>query len=296
MSRIVMMGPPGVGKGTQAARLATALGVPAVSTGDLFREHVRAGTPLGLEVSGLLAAGEYVPDAVTNAMVAERLAAPDARDGFILDGYPRTLPQLGELDRMLGDLSTTAGTNPERTLPQLGELDRMLGDLSTTAGTNPERTLPQLGELDRMLGDLSTTAGTNPERTLPQLGELDRMLGDLSTTAGTNPERTLPQLGELDRMLAAGPGGPATALDAVVLLQADVEEIVARILLRAEQQGRADDTPEVVRRRIEVYRAETEPLAEAYAEHGLLLRVDGAGSLDEVTARIHAALDEAAAA
>ncbi|MFB2599546.1 adenylate kinase family protein [Herbiconiux sp. P17] len=220
MSRIVMMGPPGVGKGTQAARLATALGVPAVSTGDLFREHVRTQTPLGLEVSGLLAAGEYVPDAVTNAMVAERLAAPDARAGFILDGYPRTLPQLAELDRMLGGLSTTAGTDPGRTLTQLGELDRML---------------------------------------------------------------------------AAG-SGDATALDAVVLLQAGVEEIVARILLRAEQQGRADDTPEVVRRRIEVYQAETAPLGDAYAEQGLLQRVDGAGSLDEVTARIHAALAEAAAA
>ncbi|SDZ50671.1 adenylate kinase family protein [Herbiconiux ginsengi] len=241
MSRIVMMGPPGVGKGTQAALLAVALGVPAVSTGDLFREHVRTRTPLGLEVSGLLAAGEYVPDAVTNAMVADRLAAPDAQNGFILDGYPRTLPQLGELDRMLGDLSTTAGTNPGRTLPQLGELDRMLGDLSTTAGTNPGRTLPQLGELDRMLG-------------------------------------------------------PATPLDAVVLLQADVEEIVARIVLRAEQQGRSDDTPEVVRRRIEIYRAETEPLADAYAERGLLLRVEGTGSLDEVTARIRAALDHDEAA
>ncbi|WP_382307855.1 adenylate kinase [Herbiconiux sp. UC225_62] len=191
MSRIVMMGPPGVGKGTQAALLAVASGVPAVSTGDLFREHVRSQTPLGLDVSALLAAGEYVPDEVTNAMVAERLAAPDARAGFILDGYPRTLPQLAELDRMLGDTA---------------------------------------------------------------------------------------------------------ALDAVVLLHADVDEIVSRILLRAEQQGRADDTPEVVRRRIAVYRAETEPLADAYAEQGLLLRVDGVGTLDEVTARIHAALDEAAAA
>ena len=183
MSRIVMMGPPGVGKGTQAARLADALGVPAVSTGDLFREHVRTQTPLGLEVSGLLAAGEYVPDAVTNAMVAERLAAPDAAGGFILDGYPRTLPQLAELERML-----------------------------------------------------------------------------------------------------------AAGLDAVLLLQAEVEEIVARILLRAEQQGRADDTPEVVRRRIEVYQAETAPLADAYAELGLLARVDGTGTLDEVAARIHTAL------
>ncbi len=193
MTRIILMGPPGVGKGTQAARLAVALGVPAVSTGDLFREHVRTQSELGRSVSALLAAGRYVPDEVTNTMVAERLSEADARQGFILDGYPRTLAQVGALDALLA-----------------------------------------------------------------------------ADGAGT--------------------------LDAVLLLQAEVDEIVARLVLRAEQQGRADDTPEVVRHRIEVYESETAPLAGAYAERGLLTRVDGTGTLDEVTARLHAALSEARAA
>lgn len=184
MKRIILMGPPGVGKGTQAVRLASTLGVPAVSTGDLFREHVRTESPLGLQVKELLAAGSYVPDAITNQMVAGRLAEPDAARGFILDGYPRTLPQVAELDRLLAD------------------------------------------------------------------------------------------------------GGAGHALDAVVLLEAPTEEIVARLLLRAEQQGRADDTPEVIRRRIDLYSEETAPLAGAYAERGLLQTVNGAGGLDEVGHRI----------
>lgn len=192
MNRIVLMGPPGVGKGTQAVRLAAALGVPAVSTGDLFRAHVRESTPLGLEVEKLLAAGSYVPDDVTNRMVEERLAAPDAADGFILDGYPRTLAQVAELDRLL----------------------------------------------------------------------------------------------------AAGAGGP---IDVVVLLQAPTDEIVARLLLRAADQGRADDTPEVIQRRIEVYAEETAPLAEAYGDRGLLRRVDGLGALDAVELRIAQALEPAPA-
>lgn len=191
MNRLILMGPPGVGKGTQAVRLAAALGIPTVSTGDLFREHVRTETALGLEVKELLASGAYVPDSVTNAMVAGRLAEPDAAEGFILDGYPRTLPQVGELDRLLS--------------------------------------------------------------------------------------------------------GYGTALDAVVLLQAETDEIVGRLLRRAEEQGRADDTPEVVRHRIDVYEEQTAPLAEAYAERGLLLTVDGTGSLDEVGDRIRDALAAGAA-
>ncbi|WP_291057763.1 adenylate kinase [Herbiconiux sp.] len=189
MNRFVLMGPPGVGKGTQAARLSRRLGIPAISTGDLFREHVRTSTPLGLEVSALIAAGSYVPDSVTNAMVAERIGAPDAAAGFILDGYPRTLPQVAELDRLLA------------------------------------------------------------------------ITGD------------------------------ATPLDAVLLLEADTTEVVSRLLLRAAEQGRADDTPDVVRRRIEVYESETAPLARAYADRALLTTVDGLGTPDEVEHRIAAALD-----
>jgi adenylate kinase len=99
--RVIMMGPPGVGKGTQAAILARALGVPAISTGELFRAHVADGTDLGRRLRTIVEAGRYVPDEITNALVAERLDEPDAQDGFILDGYPRTLAQVAELDRML---------------------------------------------------------------------------------------------------------------------------------------------------------------------------------------------------
>ena len=99
--RLLIMGPPGAGKGTQAARLAARLGVPAISTGDIFRANVTAGTPLGVEAQQYMNAGEYVPDSVTNAMVRDRLAEADCSDGFLLDGYPRTVAQVGELDEIL---------------------------------------------------------------------------------------------------------------------------------------------------------------------------------------------------
>lgn len=107
MDRVVLFGPPGVGKGTQGGRLATALGVPAVSTGDLFRAHVRNRTELGLRLSSLIASGDYVPDSITNTMLAERLAEQDAAGGFLLDGYPRTAAQVGELDRLLSARQVT---------------------------------------------------------------------------------------------------------------------------------------------------------------------------------------------
>jgi adenylate kinase len=99
--RFVLLGPPGVGKGTQAAFLAEHLGIPAVSTGDLFRAHVRERTPIGARVSAILDAGDYVPDSIVDEMVAGRLAATDAADGFLLDGYPRTATQVESLDAML---------------------------------------------------------------------------------------------------------------------------------------------------------------------------------------------------
>ncbi|RYP82214.1 adenylate kinase [Nocardioides guangzhouensis] len=98
------MGPPGAGKGTQAARIADRYGVPPISTGDIFRENVAAGTPLGTLADRYMRAGEYVPDDVTDAMVSDRLAQPDCRPGFLLDGYPRTLQQVKQLDAMLTDL------------------------------------------------------------------------------------------------------------------------------------------------------------------------------------------------
>ena len=179
------MGPPGAGKGTQAKVLAARLGVPAVSTGDIFRGHVAEGTPLGLEAQRYMDAGDYVPDEVTNAMVQERLSEDDARTGFLLDGYPRTLAQVEELDRMLGDDS----------------------------------------------------------------------------------------------------------IDAVVVLTADEEELVQRLLRRAHIEGRTDDTEQVIRRRQELFREQTAPLLAVYDDRGLLVEVDGMGEVDEVTSRVFSALD-----
>jgi adenylate kinase len=184
--RILLMGPPGAGKGTQAVVLAERLGVPHISTGDIFRANVAGGTPLGVEAKRYMDAGEYVPDSVTNNMVRDRLTHDDARNGFLLDGYPRTLAQVGELDSMLAD--------------------------------------------------------------------------------------------------------EGTALDRVVELTADTDEVVARLLNRALEQGRADDTEDVIRRRLEVYGEQTAPLTAVYAERGLLTQVDGMGAVDEVTGRILAEL------
>jgi adenylate kinase len=180
--RLVLMGPPGAGKGTQARVLADELRVPTVSTGDLFRANIAAGTELGQRVKGILDAGDYVPDSVTNAMLAERLAQPDCVGGFVLDGYPRTLAQVGELDAMLAD--------------------------------------------------------------------------------------------------------HGAELDAVLELTVDSNELVSRLSKRAVEEGRSDDTPEVIRRRQEVYMEQTSPLLAVYRDRGLLVPVDGMGSVYEVTSRI----------
>ncbi|MDN4478126.1 adenylate kinase [Demequina lignilytica] len=105
--RAVLLGPPGAGKGTQAARLAERYGVPAISTGDIFRANVKGGTPLGLKAQEYMSAGQLVPDEVTNAMVRDRLAQDDAAGGFLLDGYPRNPEQAVELDSMLADLGVS---------------------------------------------------------------------------------------------------------------------------------------------------------------------------------------------
>ncbi|AND16371.1 adenylate kinase [Rathayibacter tritici] len=183
--RVIMMGPPGVGKGTQADALSRELGVPAISTGELFRAHVADGTDLGRRLRALVEAGEYVPDQLTNALVAERIDEDDARDGFILDGYPRTLAQVDALTELLDERGTP--------------------------------------------------------------------------------------------------------LSCVVLLTAGADVVLARLHARAQEQGRADDDPEVVRNRIEVYERETAPLAKVYEERSLLVRIDGSASQDEVAARIIAA-------
>ena len=185
-ARMVLLGPPGAGKGTQAARIAEHLGIPAISTGDIFRANVAGATELGTQAKAYMDKGEYVPDSITNAMVADRIAQADCENGFLLDGYPRTTAQVGELDSMLK---------------------------------------------------------------------------------------------------ASG-----LALDVVVEITADAEAVVARLLKRAGEQGRADDTEPVIRRRLEVYAESTAPLADLYAERDLLVQVDGMGEIDVVTGRIMEAL------
>jgi len=185
--RLVFLGPPGAGKGTQAKRVAERLSVPAISTGDIFRANVGSGTELGLLAKQYMDKGEYVPDSVTNDMVRARLAEPDTENGFLLDGYPRTTAQLDVLDEAL-----------------------------------------------------------------------------------------------------AAAGRP---LDAVVELTADTDEVVGRLLKRAEIEGRADDTEDVIRRRLEVYAEQTAPLTAIYHAHGLVRQVDGMGGVDEVTDRMASALE-----
>ena len=187
MKRLLIVGPPGVGKGTQAARLSGVLGIPAISTGDIFREQVRLRSALGLEVAAIMEAGEYVPDSITTALVEARLEQRDAAGGFILDGYPRTLAQVDDLDRMLA-------------------------------------------------------------------------------AANTN-------------------------LDAVVHLDVHEDELIARLLQRGIDDGRADDTAEAIERRIDVFTAQTAPLLHAYRERGLLVSIDGLGSVDAVTVRVNDALN-----
>ncbi|WP_255467142.1 adenylate kinase [Aeromicrobium senzhongii] len=106
MTRLLIMGPPGAGKGTQAVALAERIGGAHISTGDIFRANVAQQTELGQTAQRYMDAGEYVPDEVTNAMVADRLAQDDARESFLLDGYPRTLDQVAKLDDILGALDS----------------------------------------------------------------------------------------------------------------------------------------------------------------------------------------------
>lgn len=184
--RLVFMGPPGAGKGTQAAGLAARLGVPHISTGDIFRANVTQGTALGLQAKRYMDAGEYVPDDVTNAMVRDRLAQADCGPGFLLDGYPRTVDQVAQLDDMLA--------------------------------------------------------------------------------------------------------GAGATLDRVIELTVDIDEVVGRLVRRAAEQGRADDTEDVIRRRLEVFTEQTAPLLAVYADRGLLVQVDGVGEIDDVAGRLAMAL------
>jgi adenylate kinase len=105
-ARLIIVGPPGAGKGTQAGRIAEGFGVPAISTGDIFRKNVSEGTPLGVQAKAIMDAGDYVPDELTNELVKSRLAEADAEQGFLLDGYPRTVGQVAYLDALLAEQGT----------------------------------------------------------------------------------------------------------------------------------------------------------------------------------------------
>jgi adenylate kinase len=179
--RVVLLGPPGAGKGTQATLLAEHYGVPHISTGDLFRAHIGQGTPLGVEAKGYLDKGELVPSDLTNRMVQERVNEPDASVGFFLDGYPRTVEQANALEEILGGLGT-----------------------------------------------------------------------------------------KIDKVLA---------------FVVDEEAVVQRMLSR----GRSDDTEDVIRNRMRVYHAETEPLL-AYYE-AVEVKVDAMGSIADVNERARKALE-----
>lgn len=125
--RIVFLGPPGSGKGTQAKLLAKRLGVPAVSTGDILREAVRCETPLGRRAKAIMEAGELVPDEVVIGLIRERVAAPDAAAGFLLDGFPRTLAQAEALDRLLGERGTPLDAVVNLSVPEASLTERLLG-------------------------------------------------------------------------------------------------------------------------------------------------------------------------
>ena len=179
--RILFLGPPGAGKGTQAAMLTTALGVPHISTGVMLREAVAAGTDLGRQVAAIMEAGDLVSDDLVVAIVDERLAADDARCGYLLDGFPRNVAQAEALEDAVVD-----------------------------------------------------------------------------------------------------------AVGTVILLDVETDELVGRLLKRAEQEGRADDNEETIRRRLAVYEAETAPLVEYYGDG--VIRIDGVGSIEEVFSRVALAL------
>ncbi len=126
MSAVILLGPPGVGKGTQASWLAEALGVPAISTGQIFRSNIQDGTELGKLAESYMDQGDFVPDNVTNPMVAARLSAPDARDGFVLDGYPRSLEQAHALRDTLAKESMVIDAVLELTAPENVLIERLV--------------------------------------------------------------------------------------------------------------------------------------------------------------------------
>lgn len=129
MSRLLIVGPPGAGKGTQAARLAEAFSIPAIATGDIFRLNIKNETPLGLEVKSIVDGGDYVPDTLTNELVKNRLHEDDALDGFLLDGYPRTTDQVNYLEQMLAGRSQSV----DAVIQLIADREEVIGRLQKRA-------------------------------------------------------------------------------------------------------------------------------------------------------------------
>jgi adenylate kinase len=127
--RLLIIGPPGAGKGTQAAKLAEIYGIPAISTGDIFRANIKDGTELGKQVQAIVESGSYVPDSLTNDLVRDRLLQPDVSGGFLLDGYPRTTEQVEELDRILGQ----AGARLDAVVQLVADVDEVVERLRKRA-------------------------------------------------------------------------------------------------------------------------------------------------------------------
>lgn len=127
--RLLIIGPPGAGKGTQAAKLAEIYGIPAISTGDIFRANIKEGTELGKQVQAIVEAGSYVPDSLTNDLVRDRLLQPDVSSGFLLDGYPRTTEQVDELDRILAQ----AGARLDAVVQLVADVDEVVERLRKRA-------------------------------------------------------------------------------------------------------------------------------------------------------------------
>jgi adenylate kinase len=137
MLAVLLFGPPGAGKGTQAAAVAAASGMPHIATGDMFREHMRQGTPLGLEARRYLDSGALVPDDVTIGMLADRISQPDAARGFVLDGFPRNLDQAEALDRLLAERGTKVAGVLDIQVPEDELVRRLAGRLVCRAGSHP---------------------------------------------------------------------------------------------------------------------------------------------------------------
>lgn len=190
-ARLVLLGPPGAGKGTQAARLAEQLGVPAISTGDIFRANITGGTELGRTAQEFTARGELVPDEVTNAMVRDRLAQPDAAHGFLLDGYPRNVAQVAELESILAESGRSLDAALEITADADVVVERLLKRAEIEG--RADDTEPVIRRrLDVYAEQTAPVAGVYAERGLlvrvDGLGEVDevteRLLGALADHVG----------------------------------------------------------------------------------------------------------------